>query len=204
MVVIFLQAIFNALQDFSTAKVMNSIKGLLPANAVVIRDGEKKTIAASDIVAGDLIVLSQGIRVPADIRLVSASDDLTFDRAVLTGESEEVPAMLDDTESNFLESKSIAFLGSFVASGSGVGVVILTGPKTVMGRINKLTNTGKEKTTNLQREINRFVIIIVCLTVTLVLIMLIFWLGYLRPHHPAFLNVVGLLTNLMSLVVACE
>ncbi len=71
-----------------------------------------------------------------------------------------------------------------------------------MGRINKLTNDDKERSTQLQKEISRFVKIIICLTVTLVVIMLVFWLAYLRRDHKGFLNTVGILTNLMSLVVA--
>ncbi|KDN43106.1 K, P-type ATPase [Tilletiaria anomala UBC 951] len=200
--VIILQAIFNAGQDWSTARVMNSIKSLLPADAVVIRDGQKQTIKASELVAGDLVVLTQGVRVPADIRLLAVSDDLSFDRAILTGESEEVAGTVETDEKSFLEAKNIAFLGSHVASGSGTGVVVLTGPRSVMGRINKLTNTGVTKKTSLQREIDRFVLIIIGLTVTLVIIMLVFWLAYLRREHAGFLNVVGILTNLMSLVVA--
>ncbi len=202
LLVIFLQAIFNGLQDYSTNKVMDSIKGLMPSETTVIRDGEKQTVAVSSLVAGDIVVLAQGTKVPADIRLLTASDDLAFDRAVLTGESEEVAGITQDDESNFLESKDIAFLGSFVASGAGTGVVVLTGGKSVMGRINKLTNTGVERKTNLQKEIDRFVWIIIGLTVSFVLIMLIVWLAFLRPQHPGFLNTVGILVNMMSLVVS--
>lgn len=71
-----------------------------------------------------------------------------------------------------------------------------------MGRINKATNTTTEERTTLQKEITRFVKIIISLTVTLVLIMLITWLAWLRVDHYDFLNTVGILTNLMSLVVA--
>lgn len=203
LIVIVLQGCFNAAQDWSTTRVMNSIMGLLPSDAVVLRDGQKVTVPAADLVKGDLVILTQGARVPADMRLLSASADLAFDRAVLTGESEEVPAELITDEENFLESKAIAFLGSYVTSGSGIGIVILAGSETVMGRINKLTNTGKEKTTNLQREVNRFICIIVTLTVSLIVAMLIFWLCYLRKHHKGFLNTSGIITNLMVCPSAC-
>jgi sodium/potassium-transporting ATPase subunit alpha len=71
-----------------------------------------------------------------------------------------------------------------------------------MGRINKLTSAAGEERTNLQREITRFVKIIIGLTTTLVVIMLCTWLGWLRKDHYDFINTVGILTNLMSLVVA--
>ncbi|CDU21948.1 K, P-type ATPase [Sporisorium scitamineum] len=202
LIVIFFQAIFNAFQDWSTQKVMNSILHLLPENAVVIRDGEHKSISASDLVVGDVCVLSTGNKVPADMRLIKASADLKFDRSVLTGESEEIPGTVEPTETNFLETKNIALLGTHVCNGNATGIVVLTGQRTVMGRINKLTNDDKEKPTQLQKEITRFVYIIIGLTVSLVLIMLITWLAWLRKDHPGFLNTVGILTNLMSLVVA--
>ncbi|SPO31883.1 K, P-type ATPase [Ustilago trichophora] len=202
LIVIFFQALFNAFQDWSTQKVMNSILHLLPENAVVIRDGEHRTISAADLVVGDVCVLSTGNKVPADMRIIKASADLKFDRSVLTGESKEIPGTVEPTEPNFLETKNIALLGTHVCNGNATGIVILTGQRTVMGRINKLTNEDKDKPTQLQKEISRFVKIIIGLTVTLVLIMLITWLAWLRRDHPGFLSTVGILTNLMSLVVA--
>jgi sodium/potassium-transporting ATPase subunit alpha len=65
---------------------MKSIKSLIAAEATVIRDGRQQTIAAADVVVGDLVVLSMGDRVPSDLRLVETSTDLKFDRSLLTGE----------------------------------------------------------------------------------------------------------------------
>ncbi|KAJ1036053.1 hypothetical protein NDA18_000200 [Ustilago nuda] len=202
LIVIFFQAIFNALQDYSTQKVMNSILHMLPENAVVIRDGEHQTVSASDLVTGDVCLLSTGNKVPADMRIIKASADLKFDRSVLTGEAEEIPGTVEPTEANFLETKNMAFLGTHVRNGNATAIVVLTGQRTVMGRINKLTNDDKDRPTQLQKEISRFVYIIIALTVSLVLIMLITWLAWLRRDHPGFLSTVGILTNLMSLVVA--
>jgi sodium/potassium-transporting ATPase subunit alpha len=65
---------------------MRSIKTLIAEKATVIRDGKHQTIEAIDVVASDLVVLSMGDRVPADLRLVEVSNDLKFDRSLLTGE----------------------------------------------------------------------------------------------------------------------
>lgn len=65
---------------------MSSIKTLIAEEATVIRDSKHQTIPSRDVVVGDLVVLSMGDRVPADIRLVQASSDLRFDRSLLTGE----------------------------------------------------------------------------------------------------------------------
>ncbi|PWN50093.1 calcium ATPase [Violaceomyces palustris] len=202
MIVIFLQAIFSGLQDWSTQRVMNSILNLLPENAIVIRDGEPKSIPSSELVVGDVVQLSTGNKVPADMRIIKASNDLKFDKSILTGESEEVSGTTESDEPNFLEAKNVALLGTHVCNGTATGVVVLTGSRTVMGRINKLTNAGEERQTNLQKEIVRFVRIIICLTLTLVTIMLVTWIAWLRVDHFDFINTVGILTNLMSLVVA--
>lgn len=65
---------------------MKSIKSLIAEEATVIRDGRQQTIPAADVVVGDLVCLTIGDRVPADIRLVNLSSDLRFDRSLLTGE----------------------------------------------------------------------------------------------------------------------
>ncbi|PWN31554.1 K, P-type ATPase [Meira miltonrushii] len=202
-IVIFFQALFAAFQDWSTQKVMNSIMNFLPENADILRDGKPMTIPSSEIVVGDVIQLSLGQKVPADMRLIETSSDLKFDRSILTGEAEEVAGATDcGDETNFIEARNIALLGTYVCHGTAKGVVVLTGSRTVMGRINKFTNEAEETQTNLQREIVRFVKIIICLTVTLVVIMLITWLAWLRVDHYDFLNTVSILTDLMSLVVA--
>ncbi|CEP09916.1 hypothetical protein [Parasitella parasitica] len=201
-IVICLQASFSAFQDWSTSRVMKSILNLLPSECFVLRDGVVANMPASKLVVGDVVQIKLGNKVPADLCLIQASNDLKFDRAVLTGESEPIEGSTACTDQNILESKNIALMGTHVVNGNGVGIVVLTGNNTVMGRINKLTSSAKEKTTLIQKEISRFVRIIVMLTIVLVLILLIEWLAFLHPKHPDFLNVVALLMNLMGCVVA--
>ena len=86
LIVILIQAVFNAWQDFSTSRVMASIKGMLPSDVLVLRDGNQTKVAAKDLVPGDLVTISMGEKVPADMRLIEVSADLQFDRSILTGE----------------------------------------------------------------------------------------------------------------------
>ncbi|KAH6646685.1 hypothetical protein BKA67DRAFT_524426 [Truncatella angustata] len=202
LIVIFLQAGFSAFQDWSTRKTMQSILDLLPSETLVMRDGEIKKLPATDLVSGDIVHLKIGNRIPADMRLLSHSGDIRFDRAVLTGESDEVEGTIDATEENILESRNIALMGTMVVNGSGVGVVILTGPRSVMGRIAHATAHAPERATLIQKEIWRFVYIIVFCTVVLVLLIAFTWLGWLRRDHPGFMSVVSMLTNAMASVVA--
>ena len=200
--VILLQAFFSAFQDWSSQRVMNSILSLVPENATVTRDGQQISVPSADLVTGDIVHLSMGNRVPADIRILKASPDLKFDRSILTGEAEEVSGMVETKEPNYLEAQNIALLGTHLCNGSATGVVVLTGSRTLMGRINKLTSAPSNGRTNLQREITRFVYIIVGLTLSLILVMAITWAAWLRKDHFDYLNVSGFLTDVMGLVVA--
>ncbi|KAK4134266.1 calcium ATPase [Trichocladium antarcticum] len=188
--------------DWSTVRTMSSIMDLLPAETLVLRDGQKTKLPATELVRGDLVFLEIGNKVPADLRLLSHSGDIRFDRSILTGESDEVEGAVDCTDPNFLESRNVALMGAIVVNGGGLGVVILTGARSVMGRIAAATAGVKEKPTLIQREISRFVRIIVCLTVCLALLILLTWVGWLRIQHPGFMDVVAMLNNVMGTVVA--
>ncbi|CAI7585517.1 unnamed protein product [Penicillium glandicola] len=188
MIVIALQASFSAFQDWSTKRVMNSILDLLPAEALVMRDEKLIHLPATELVAGDIVHIGIGNKVPADMRLLSSSGDVRFDRAILTGESDEVEGAIDCTETNFLETRNIALMGTGVTNGNAIGIVVLTGSRSVMGRIASMTAGVKQKTTLIQREINRFITIIVILTVVLALLILFTWLGWLRKDHPSYMS----------------
>ncbi|KAJ6260758.1 hypothetical protein Dda_4987 [Drechslerella dactyloides] len=202
LIVIFLQACFSAFQDWSTKKTMDSILDLLPSDALVLRDSVFTKIPSTDLVTGDIVKISIGNKVPADMRLLSTSGDIRFDRSMLTGEPDEIEGAIHMTDSNFLESRNIALTGTLVTNGSGTGIVVLTGANTVMGRIAKATSSTKDEPTLIQREITRFVKIIVCLTVLLASLILFTWVGWLRVKHHTFMNVVAMLNNVMGCVVA--
>lgn len=201
-IVITLQASFSAFQDWSTKRVMNSILNLLPSEALVLRDGKQLRLPATDLVAGDIAQITVGNKVPADMRLLQTSGDIRFDRAILTGESDEIDGAIDSTEANFLETRNIALMGTLVTNGNATGIVLLTGGRSVMGRIATMTAGVKQKPTLIQKEITRFVTIIVSLTVCLALLILFTWLGWLRKDHPGYMSVVAMLNNVMGCVVA--
>ncbi|KAL6302232.1 sodium-potassium ATPase [Sparassis latifolia] len=202
LIVLFVQAFFNAWQDFSTSKVMSSIKGMLPSDVLVLRDSIQMTLAAADLVTGDLVYLSMGEKVPADLRLIEVSGDLRFDRSILTGESEPVTGRVDKTDENFLETKNIALQGTHCVSGSGLGLVIQTGDNTVFGRIAKLSSIEPARLTTLQREILHVVLIIASLATLVAIIIVILWAAWLRRDYPNYINVSGLLIDIVSVMVA--
>jgi len=201
-IVIILQACLSAFQDWSTAKTMNSILDMLPHDAMVLRDGNFNKVDTASLVPGDIVRMSIGDKVPADVRLLTTSGDVRFDRSAMTGEAEEVDGYLKATDDNFLETKNIALMGTLVKNGSATGVVVFTGSKSAMGGIAMATTNVRGRPTSIQREITRFVYIICGLTAILAAVILFTWVGWLRVDHFAFMNVVAMLNDVMGCVVA--
>jgi sodium/potassium-transporting ATPase subunit alpha len=83
--VFFIQAAFNAWQDWSSSRVMASITTMLPDSCLLLRDGVQVTVVASEIVPGDILYIKSGNKLPADVRFIEISSDAKFDRSILTG-----------------------------------------------------------------------------------------------------------------------
>ncbi|KAM0791484.1 hypothetical protein ACM66B_005937 [Microbotryomycetes sp. NB124-2] len=202
LVVLLVSALFNAWQDWSTGRTMSSIKGMLPSDVLVCRDGVTARIKAADIVVGDVVKITLGVKVPADLRLVSCSSDLKFDRSILTGESKPVAATVECTDDNFMETRNIALQGTLCLSGSALGVCVGTGDQTVFGRIAKAASGERPVRTSLEVEIMRFVLIIGGLAFAIAVLIVILWAAWLRTDHPGFMSVQSLLINCVSVMVA--
>ncbi len=150
--VIFINALFTFVQEYRAEKSIEKLRLLLPYMVKVIRDGTEKEIQAREVVLGDIIILQEGDRVPADARLIVTSS-LMVNNAALTGESEPVPLQSEPCEGELIGSSNIAFAGTNVISGSGKAVVFATGMRTEFGRIAHLTGTVEAGPSPLQKEI---------------------------------------------------
>ncbi|KAF9068133.1 hypothetical protein BDP27DRAFT_1266640 [Rhodocollybia butyracea] len=200
--VILLQTGFNAWQDYSTGRVMASIAGMLPTDILVTRDGETFNLPAANLVLGDIVKITLGSKVPADLRLIEISSDLRFDRSILTGESNAIAATIDATDINFMESRNIALQGTLCTSGSGVGICVGLGDHTVFGRIAKQATSERTSPTPLQLEIRRFVFLIALFAFLVASVIVILWAAWLRRDYPGFISVPTLLVDLVSVAVA--
>jgi sodium/potassium-transporting ATPase subunit alpha len=150
--VIIINAIFTFIQEYRAEKAIEKLKLLLPFYVKTIRDGKQAEIPAGEVVPGDVIILSEGDKVPADSRLIETTY-LTVNNAPLTGESEPVPLEHKPYSGELIESKNIAFAGTAVVSGSGRAVVFATGMRTEFGRIAHLTSAVEAGLSPLQKEI---------------------------------------------------
>ncbi|WOF16440.1 HAD-IC family P-type ATPase [Methanoplanus sp. FWC-SCC4] len=137
--VVVLNALIGMVQEWKAEQSASRLKGLLRISAHVHRDKKTVQIDASKLVPGDLVMLRSGIRVPADLRLVHASN-IQIDESLLTGESVAVEKEITILEDNVPVSdrKNMAFGGTVVMTGRGAGIVTATGIKTEVGMIAKV------------------------------------------------------------------
>ncbi len=150
--VIVINAAFTFIQEYRAEKALDALKKLLPFYVKVMREGREMELPGREIVPGDVILLSEGDRVPADARLVETAG-LKVNHASLTGESEPLLRSHGPFPGELLESPNIAFAGTTVISGSGKAIVFATGMKTEFGRIAHLTSAVEAGLSPLQKEI---------------------------------------------------
>ncbi len=163
--VIVINAIFTFVQEYRAERAVEELKKLLPFNVKVLRDRTVREIPVSEVVPGDVILLSEGDKVPADARLID-QNRLMVNNAPLTGESEAKPRSQAPFEGEYLESPNIVFAGTLVLSGSGKAVAFATGMSTEFGRIAHLTSAVEPGLSPLQREIIKVTRIIALIAAT--------------------------------------
>lgn len=157
-----LSVAITIVQEARTERVLEALRDLTSPRALVIRDSERKRIAGREVVRGDLVVLAEGDRVPADLRLIQ-SRDLQTDESLLTGESvpvRKIAAKVDDLPVERRpggDDLPFAFSGSLVVRGSGIGEVLATGANSEIGAIGQSLSTMETEAPRLQQQTKRLV-----------------------------------------------
>lgn len=143
-----INALIGHIQENNAEKSLKSIRNMLSASAVVVRNGQHETVATTDLVVGDIVVLRAGDRIPADLRVMEAHN-LRVEEAILTGESTVVDKTAEALtgELPLGDRKNLLFSGTTISAGAGLGVVIATGEATELGHINQMmTEIEKHRT----------------------------------------------------------
>lgn len=168
LVIVLLNTLIGFIQEYKAEKTIEAMKKLTAASALVIRNGKSIKINARDLVPGDVIVIEEGSSIPADARLFEASELNTIESS-LTGESTPILKTIETVKTcNSLgEMQNIVFLGTRVAKGHGMAVVINTGMNTEFGKIAGLVQNEGVSQTPLQKKLNHLskvlAIVVVCL-----------------------------------------
>jgi magnesium-transporting ATPase (P-type) len=157
--VILLNAALGAYQEWRAEQSAAALQQLLTITARVRRDGATQTLDAEELVPGDQVLLESGDRVPADMRLLNATN-LSLDESFLTGESVAAEKSSEPTPGNDLpvaDRASMAYAGATVMSGRGLGLVVATGVQTEIGQIARATTEGEATKPPLVLRMERFV-----------------------------------------------
>ena len=154
LIILVINAILGTLQEYKAENAIEALKKLSSPKATVIRSGHRIIIDAERLVPGDIVVLEEGMSVPADIRIVEGHGLMAME-AVLTGESNPVSKDDKPVSTKILgEKKCILFKGTSIVKGYGLGVVIATGSSTELGRIAKNVGEMKRVETHLERKLS--------------------------------------------------
>jgi magnesium-transporting ATPase (P-type) len=129
--VVLVNAVIGFVQEGKAEAALEAVRAMLPGTATVLRDNERRSIAAADLVPGDVVLLEAGERVPADLRLLHAKN-LRVQEAALTGESAPSDKSVEPAaaEAPLAERGSMAYSGTVTSSGLATGVVCATGANT--------------------------------------------------------------------------
>lgn len=166
-------AIIYYIQRFSTERILRSLKNSTEHSVAVIRDGEESAIEATELVPGDIVILREGDRIPADGRIINESG-LLSEEAMLTGESEPIAkdARALSGVKKVYEQRNMVFSGAFILTGTGRFVVTATGNNTEYGRIASLASSVEESSP-ISEKINKLVIKIAIAVVVIAILALI-------------------------------
>jgi len=150
-------AIIGYVQESKAEGAIAALAQSITTEATVIRDGEKLRVASRELVPGDIVLLTSGDKVPADLRLIQVRN-VQIDESALTGESvavEKQPHVLT-SETLLAERRNMAYAGGFVTFGQATGVVVATANATETGRISQLLEQKTDLSTPLSRKLEKF------------------------------------------------
>ena len=164
-----LNALFSFVQEFRAERAMEELRKFLPQQVSAVRDGEEREVSAEDLVPGDVIVLREGDRVPADARLIECHD-LIVNNAPLTGEAIPISLRADATDKPLTESDNLVFAGCTVERGTGRAVVFATGFRSQFGRIAMLSRDIPRSVSPLEAETAHMVRVLTIIAVAMGLV----------------------------------
>lgn len=178
---VLVNVLIGFVQEGKAEAALESIRNMLTSHATVLRDGQRQEIDARHLVPGDVVLLSSGDKVPADLRLFQVHN-LRIEEAALTGESLAVEKSIEPVadEAPLGDRYCMAYSGTLVVYGQARGLVVATGSQTELGKINSLLANVQVLSTPLLRQIDRFgrwLAVIILLLVAATFALGTFWRG---------------------------
>ncbi|MBW6506815.1 MAG: cation-translocating P-type ATPase [Rhodobacteraceae bacterium] len=160
-----LSVAITVVQEARTERVLEALRDLTSPRALVIRDGARQRIAGREVVRGDLLLLAEGDRVPADARLLRA-EEVMADESLLTGEAVPVRKRAGEGDAALRpggEDLPLVFSGSLIVRGTALAEVTATGAQSEIGKIGASLSTLELQTPHLQQQMRRLVLVFAAL-----------------------------------------
>ncbi|MGF6861693.1 magnesium-transporting ATPase (P-type) [Rhodobacteraceae bacterium MBR-64] len=192
--VVIVNAIIGFVQEGRAEQAMAAIRDMLAPHCAVLRNGQRVTVDAADLVPGDIVLVEAGDRVPADLRLIEARG-LKAEEAILTGESVPTDKATAPVSADAAlgDQSSMLFSGTLIASGTGRGVVTATGGDSQIGRISGMLGSIETLTTPLVEQMDLFArrLTVFILIVAASVLTYGYFVGHM-PFRDLFMAIVGL------------
>jgi calcium-translocating P-type ATPase len=186
--ILVLNALLGFTQEAGAERAIESLRDAVETTATVVRDGRQRLVSSEQLVAGDIVVVREGDRVPADLRVLGG-DRLEANESLLTGESVPVPKRVAPVapDAPLAERRCMLYAGTSVTLGEGRGVVTGVAGGTEMGLIAQLAGTAERPPTPLQRRMGRLSRVMVVAGAGITVVLFAAMLGHGAPAHEAFL-----------------
>lgn len=170
--IVLINAVIGFVQEYKAERAIEALKKMAASFAVVIRDGKTLKIDARELVPGDVLLLEEGSKIPADARLFEVAE-MENAEASLTGESTPVKKMVAALRSfkGLGDQINMVFLGTNVSKGHGKAVVVSTGMKTEFGKIAHMVQAEKSDSTPLQKKLSHLSKVLAGIAVLLTVIL---------------------------------
>jgi len=189
-----LNAGFAFVQEYRAERAMEALRKFLPQRVSVRRGGSERTVLAEELVPGDVLLLAEGDRIPADARIVE-SHRLVVNHAPLTGESTPILLTPEPCDGRLMEAHNVSFAGGQILGGTAEAVVFATGSRTEFGKISALSGGTQRTVSPLQQETNHMVRVLTRIAVAMGLVMF----GYgIATGRPLIVNLIFM----MGIIVA--
>lgn len=197
--VVVLNAILGFFQEYKATRAMEALRQMAVSTSQVRRGGQLLQLSSEELVPGDLVLVTTGMRVSADMRLVRSLEVLA-DESQLTGESEpvyKIAGSLADPETLLADTLNMVYAGSLVVEGRGEAIVFATGSRSELGKIAETVAEIKTSQTPLQRRLHRFANILAYGMVLLAAVTMV--IGLLRGMElkEVFITAVALAVSVM-------
>ncbi len=199
LIIISINGVVSIIQEKKAEASLESLRKMTASYAICLRQGEESKVLAEDIVVGDIVILEDGAKIPADIRLIDSSS-LKVLESSLTGESVSSIKDSDDDlqdDCSLLDRTTMVYASTFITYGRGIGVVVATGMDTEIGHIAQLIDDQDELETPIKKKLTSVGKVLTIVGILICLI--IFAIGYLykQPLVPLLMTAISLAISII-------